>query len=471
MIQIANTLLPPVIVNNGNQHDAVFQASERIENLIAPNSFYVQANVTETQISFILNKVIEVPSSEAGIDLFTVQERSVEIEDIAEASSCLLWNHYQLMLDMDEQQHTLFKRCQDHDTMVLSSSQCEEFSRNARMLIEAWFTTEDTFPGERLDTYRLISVDQQCSCALRLSQRLLLEVGLKSVVANIATTITSALFSDDYFGLYQPSALILEKNWKTIKNLPFLCAINGLLNQALEEYLHIHYNRLLLLFQDKCANSDISQYLGRGDYSQVSSMTYTFKLKLYPKKGAKLIFGFLEESGCTKLPLIPIGLKQGDSYSSFELTYPVLAEEEDLPLNGITLTFPTKECLHIDIEVWLSHDSKGGASQQQVGRMSFGAKYELAMFCSPISVKILPVHYSSAIKFVASISTESSHLVRPHHDTTHHDTPSFFFDDESLLQGACWDFDTEEDEAEENYTITFENEDSIIVQERLFLKK
>ncbi|KAL9548798.1 hypothetical protein MBANPS3_005517, partial [Mucor bainieri] len=158
MIQIANAMLPPVIIGNEEQNDCSrLQTCKPLNNLIAPNSFYVQANVTETQISFILNKVIEVPSSETGIDLFTVQERSVEIEDVAEASSYLLWNHYQSILDIDEQQHELFERCEDHDTMMLSSSQYEKFSKNARKLINSWFATEDTFTEEELDTYKLVS--------------------------------------------------------------------------------------------------------------------------------------------------------------------------------------------------------------------------------------------------------------------------------------------------------------------------
>ncbi|KAL9558391.1 hypothetical protein MBANPS3_000934 [Mucor bainieri] len=404
MVQIANAILPPVIVNvnDQEQNDSRFQACKPADNLIAPNSFYVQANVTETHISFILNKVIEDPSSKTGIGLFTVQERSMEIEDIVETASYLLWNHYQAMNDIEEQQHGLFECCLDHDTMVLLSSHYKEFKKNARKLIKSWFAAEDTFSAKELDTHCLVLIDQRYTCALKLSRRLLMEVGLKPAIANIATTITSALFSNDYFGLYQLSALILEKNFETIKNLRFLCAVNGLLKQSLEEYLEVHHNRLLLLFQDKCANNNISQYLGRGDYSQVSSMAYTFKIKIVSEQGADPILGLLEGGTCKKLPLLREQRRIQDNYQLFVLTYRGLAKEEDLPLNGVNLTFLVNDCEDLQIEVWVSSDSRGGASQHLVGLMDFGSAFGSKLLRSSFSVKVLPLHYSLALKFVVS---------------------------------------------------------------------
>ncbi|KAL9559102.1 hypothetical protein MBANPS3_000583 [Mucor bainieri] len=337
MIQIANAVLPPVIVDDKGQNDPKLSTCKPADNLIMPNSFYVQANVTETQISFILNKVIEVSSSNTGIDLFTVQERAIEMENIAETASYLLWNHYQAMNDMEEQQHALFERCQDHDTMVLLSSHYKKFSKNASGLIKSWFSAEDTSYEEGLDTYWLVSVDQQCSCSLKLSQRMLMEVGLKPAIANIATTITSALFSDAYFGLYQPSALILERNFETIKSLPFSCAINGLLKQALKTFLQLHHNRLLLLFQGNYAKSSFSQYLGRGEFSQISSAAYIFSVTGVYKKGDEPILGVLKDGTLKKLPHVHRSYRMtmsGDYGSEYEFTYLVLAKEY-LPLSGV----------------------------------------------------------------------------------------------------------------------------------------
>ncbi|OAC97636.1 hypothetical protein MUCCIDRAFT_168318 [Mucor lusitanicus CBS 277.49] len=72
IMQIANAILPPVIVGDEEQNEPTVQVHEHKDSLITPNSFYVQANVADTQIDFILNK--EVSSSEHAAELFTVQE-------------------------------------------------------------------------------------------------------------------------------------------------------------------------------------------------------------------------------------------------------------------------------------------------------------------------------------------------------------------------------------------------------------
>ncbi|KAL9554993.1 hypothetical protein MBANPS3_002561 [Mucor bainieri] len=312
------------------------------------------------------------------------------------------------MADMEEQQHALFKCCQGHDAMVLLSSQYKEFSKNTRKLIDCWFSNEDTLSGEELDTCRLVSVNQRCACALKLSKRLLLEVGLRPAIINITTAIISALFSDDYFGLYQISTMILETSFETVNNLPFLCAIDGLLKKTLK----VHHNRLILLFHDKTANSTLSQFLGRGDYSQVSSMALIFRFIIHPNEGSEATLVLIEGDACTKLQLarreplfIPGGDRPGYNHAnqSFELTYRVLAKEEALPLNGINLTFLTRNCRDLEIEFYVSDDSKGGTSQHQVNQLSVSsARTRSQSLCSPVTVKILPMHYSSNLKLVAS---------------------------------------------------------------------
>lgn len=142
MVQIANAFLPPVVVGDKRQNSFTFQTGgKRTDSLlIAPNSFYVQASFTETQIKFILNKVIEVPSSKNAVGLFTIQERSVEMEDMVETVSHTLWNHYQSIAHVQEQQRVLWACCQGHDTIMAfsSSSHCVQFKENATKLIDSW---------------------------------------------------------------------------------------------------------------------------------------------------------------------------------------------------------------------------------------------------------------------------------------------------------------------------------------------
>lgn len=144
MVQIANAFLPPIVVGDRRQNSFAFHTGKRADSLIAPNSFYVQASFTETQVRFILNKTIEAPSSKNDVGLFTIQERSVEIEDMVETLSHTLWNHYQAIAYLQEQHHLLLACCRDHDTMAFLSSQYERFKKNAKKLIDSWVGTHGT---------------------------------------------------------------------------------------------------------------------------------------------------------------------------------------------------------------------------------------------------------------------------------------------------------------------------------------
>lgn len=142
MVQVANAILPPVILNKETQDGSIFQMDRRSDSLMAPNSFYVQASITEKRISFILNKVIQVSSSKNAVDLFTVQERSIDIEDVAETASRMLWNYYQAIIDMKGHQDLLIKCCRQHDSIELSSSHYKEFSKNLKKLVDLWVRTK-----------------------------------------------------------------------------------------------------------------------------------------------------------------------------------------------------------------------------------------------------------------------------------------------------------------------------------------
>lgn len=94
IIRIANSILPPIILNE--QEASSLPLPLRYSNgLIAPNSYYVQVSLHEQQIVLILNKTLDVPSSDDNVKLFTILKKTVEIENLANAASDNIWNHYQ----------------------------------------------------------------------------------------------------------------------------------------------------------------------------------------------------------------------------------------------------------------------------------------------------------------------------------------------------------------------------------------
>lgn len=78
MTRIANSILPPIILNKQEASSLPLPLCYS-NGLIAPNSYYVQVSLHDQQIVLILNKALAVPSSDDGVKLFTVLEKTVEI--------------------------------------------------------------------------------------------------------------------------------------------------------------------------------------------------------------------------------------------------------------------------------------------------------------------------------------------------------------------------------------------------------
>jgi len=115
MIQIANALLPPTIWKDGNSKQLEWtDYNTREEDLLPPNSFYVQAYVNDDHIRFILNKVIAVSSLDGTVQksTFTIQETTVELGSIFDSVCDTMWNH--LMMPECQRHPELFDHCDTH---------------------------------------------------------------------------------------------------------------------------------------------------------------------------------------------------------------------------------------------------------------------------------------------------------------------------------------------------------------------
>ena len=139
------------------------------------------------------------------------------------------------------------------------------------------------FSDQELDICHSISTNINCKCALNISYRMLIELALKPAITNIATVIISTLASNDLFGLYGVSALIIINESKNIA----LNRCNIILKEAILKRLQVHQKRLVVFHGEKelvacklLGNwvTDVKQILGRGSYVQVSSTSYIVRM-------------------------------------------------------------------------------------------------------------------------------------------------------------------------------------------------
>lgn len=135
--------------------------------------------------------------------------------------------------------------------------------------------------------YESISISKNCNCSLQVSQRMLLEIGLKSAIRNIATIIVSSLASDDLFSNYNVSALIIiddlnifacNSYYKYYSNTNFQDFVLKFL-QGYQKNPTIFFNEEDLMACKSLGDwvSNKKQIFGKGSYTQLSSASYGIK--------------------------------------------------------------------------------------------------------------------------------------------------------------------------------------------------
>lgn len=141
MVQIANILSPPILWGeNSLLYPNLIEYDWHEEGLLQSNSFYVQSRVYENHISFILNKVIAVPSTKypSQKSIFTVQERTIDIENIIDTACDIIWDHLQALDFENYENWPLQNRCGEHYKEEVSVENYAYFSKNLKVLLSKW---------------------------------------------------------------------------------------------------------------------------------------------------------------------------------------------------------------------------------------------------------------------------------------------------------------------------------------------
>ncbi|KAL9543779.1 hypothetical protein MBANPS3_007952 [Mucor bainieri] len=278
MIQVANAVLPPIIMDQRDNDDA--SSSSRLcissNELIAPNTYYAQVLINKQHIDFILNKVVKVASTlENPIQMFTALEKRIEMADILETTLGNMWDHYR-SLDLGTPQAGMLKRCsQNHGELELSLRNYRVFRSNLKKMMKIWFSNTSSVAKNEPDSYQLVSIDETCDCALKISHRMLLEIGLKPAIKSMASTIVGTLISNDSFGLYYiPTIIIITGS--IMENVFFSFHAEQCLEESIQNCFYIHQRKPALYFHNdkQQANCELMPYLRSGSYSQLSSTSY-----------------------------------------------------------------------------------------------------------------------------------------------------------------------------------------------------
>ncbi|GAN08279.1 hypothetical protein MAM1_0197d07788 [Mucor ambiguus] len=218
-------------------------------------------------------------------------------------------------------------------------------------LTDDGFRNKKTLSNEVLDAYHLISLNKDCSFALKISYRMLLETGLKPAISCIAKTIVGTALSNDHFGQYQLSALFVKGSMSFIDNVYCSDCLQRHLGERLTKFFLNHHQKPVMYFVNKETEHALGQYPTRENFTHISNLTLTISLRIQTNKSS-FSYGYLDDQ-CDVYIDVPGTYFHDKHYLRakhlFETEYTILSKGDELPRTGLKRTYILPECIGADI--------------------------------------------------------------------------------------------------------------------------
>ncbi|CAO3647044.1 unnamed protein product [Mucor fragilis] len=409
MVQLANALLPPTIWKDGNCKQLEWKDNNTCEeDLLPPNSFYVQAYINDEHIRFVLNKVIAVSSVNGALQksTFTVQEMSVELESILDSVCDIMWNH--LMLPECQRDPDLFDHCDTHLAGEYSAANYYLFKCSIQEMTEKLLQGDFVTSNQDIDSSHAIPISKECSCSLQISFRTLVDIGLQPAITHIATIIASSLASNIFFGLYTVSALIImdDSKYSVLQNC------RNIFEKTMQRCLEVHHGRTIVFYNREmviaaCASlgswcTGLQQVFGKGSYSQVSSTDYVLQFSGTQINGT--------EEGFEIYKYHSNSFKKGD-FIERPKEFVIPKKGQAVDPNGSTHAFYCRNSVFKHITLGLYMITRHENKEQYHGLWFRG--FSLMAENLPFTIRVTPQHHSSTIEFEASYANDFGSGIYP----------------------------------------------------------
>lgn len=186
-----------------------------------------------------------------------------------------------------------------------------------------------------------------------------MDIGLTSAIINIGAIIVGAAFSNDYFGLYPISAIIVRKCMISVANPLYSRPLERFLQGTLRKEFQIHQQNPRLFFESD-TDDILAQYLGTGAYSQIASTTFAIKFHVMSKTNAS---GFaLYDEQRLFYQKLAVKCKSWEHVKTFKWNFqvssdytPIIESRSRFPQESITKTFNLKEGERISIGIYVHY--------------------------------------------------------------------------------------------------------------------
>ncbi|CAO3636884.1 unnamed protein product [Mucor fragilis] len=245
MIELSNKLKEPVVLRSEPEHcnlklmHGVHKTREQaiLEKLLG-YSFYVEAKITRNQqIKLYLHQVIETQNGQEKSTL-PIANMSIEISDMYDTIGNVLWS---------ASHGHLSSEC----ASSLSFGHYCKFKSKLTVLLREMFQSEISKNQDLCDLQNIHIGGTQCSCCVQISNKMILDMGVKHYLNSIARSIIACVRSPGIFGKYKPQTIIITgsllSEWTKLNNTLYRYFIWKQLQEELCLSLYQHQMKVHLI--------------------------------------------------------------------------------------------------------------------------------------------------------------------------------------------------------------------------------
>lgn len=197
-----------------------------------------------------------------------------------------------------------------------------------------------------MNAEQLISINKKCTCALKITYRTLLEIGLKPAISSIAEIIVGTTLSHNHFGLYTISVVPVKGCVDFIDNVYCADCLQQHLEEKLAKFFQNHRRKHVMFFINKETEHAWKQFLAKGNYKQLTGSTYKIGMGIGANK-ASFSYGLLNDhqSAFRDIPGTYNWSVLGRYI--FESEYTILNKGKELPNAGFKRIFLLPRCQYV----------------------------------------------------------------------------------------------------------------------------
>ncbi|KAI7893681.1 uncharacterized protein EV154DRAFT_501185 [Mucor mucedo] len=195
-------------------------------------SYFVVAQIFPQYVQLTLHQTVKLASSEEDAATILIEDKIVYFDDVYDELCQNIWKNMQYNCQID---YCITHKGKKNEEFDFGSFQAYRVIRQTLMQQIAELLKND---GSNLDMdlCTKLNINNNCTCLVRISLRLITEISLQPVIKRIVTTIAGSLTNYDLFGNYKTDYLfVLGDPFNLSYNSPFYTVYTTIIQRAMDD--------------------------------------------------------------------------------------------------------------------------------------------------------------------------------------------------------------------------------------------